>query len=211
MIDQVLDLSHHNATPDFRDAFSGGLRAVILKATQGLTYTDPTYQARARPARDAGLMAGAYHFGVNADGVKQADYFLKQVQPDERTLLALDWETNPSGGTMTLAQAHAFVERIHQKTGRYPLLYSGSAFLKERLGRFYDPILSKCPLWLAQYGPRANVQASWKTWTLWQYTDHGIIERNAGSADRSRFNGDLDGLRELWGYPPLSEPTKAPH
>src|SRR5262245_19681427 len=94
----VVDLSHHNADPDFAVARDdGGIVGVIHKATQGLGYTDPTYVERAGAAAGEGLLWGAYHFGTGSDGVYQAEHFLDVVQPADDTLLVLDFEANPQG------------------------------------------------------------------------------------------------------------------
>ena len=42
----VLDLSHHNKVASFQMIADYGVRAVILKATQGASYVDPTYAKR---------------------------------------------------------------------------------------------------------------------------------------------------------------------
>jgi hypothetical protein len=41
----------------------------------------------------------------------------------------LDFEHNSQGATMTLADAEAFVTRIHDQTGRFPGLYSDEFFI----------------------------------------------------------------------------------
>ena len=200
----VMDLSHHNSDPDFSTAkHDGGILGVIHKATQGLTYTDPTYADHRTSAVAADLLWGAYHFGTGSDGVHQAEHFLEIVQPSTDTLLVLDFEANPQGPSMTLEEARAFVTHVCEITGRWPGLYSGH-YIKELLGTATDPILANCWLWLSQYGPTAVVPVNWPTWTLWQYTDGGLgpqphvvpgIER----CDRDKFNGSITALHKLWG------------
>src|SRR5205823_3497969 len=128
------------------------------------------YQLNRAKALGAGLLWGAYHFGVGADGVAQADFFLSTVQPDLTTLVILDFEANPGGSTMDLIEARAFVTHVQQQIGRWPGLYGGQ-YLKELLGWSPDPVLSNCWLWLAQYGPMPVLPPGWQEWTLWQYTD----------------------------------------
>ena len=199
----VVDLSHHNASPDFSAAGNAGIAGVIHKATQGLTYTDKTYAPRQARAIAARLLWGAYHFGTGSDGVHQAQYFLDTVQPSPGTLLVLDFEANPQGPSMALEEARAFVIHVRDATGRWPGLYSGH-YIKQLLGTTTDPVLSNCWLWLSQYGPTPVVPANWATWTMWQYTDGGqgpephIVE-GIGRCDRDRFNGTLTALRRLWG------------
>lgn len=206
-INVVVDLSHHNETVDFATMRAAGIVGVIHKATQGLTYVDETYADRRVEALECGLLWGAYHFGVGGDGSDQAQFFLDVTKPDRRTLLVLDYEANLTGPTMSLDQAREFVEHVGEATGRWPGLYSGH-LIKEQLGGSTPPDsqLSKCFLWIAQYnGPRPlNVPPTFRTWTLWQYTDgvHGPAPHRVegvGLCDRNMFNGSLTQLRRLWG------------
>src|SRR5262245_21557225 len=104
-INVVVDLSHHNGEVDLDEAAADGVFGVIPKATQGVGYQDPTYVTNRTKARVAPLQWGAYHFGTGADGVQQAAHFLEVVQPEADTLLALDFEANPQGPSMTLEEA----------------------------------------------------------------------------------------------------------
>ena len=202
-VNVVVDLSHHNADPDFAAARdTDGILGVIHKATQGLTYSDPTFESRHARAEDAGLLWGAYHFGTGSDGVQQAEYFLRMVQPTDATLLVLDFEANAQGPSMTLEEARAFVTHVREATGRWPGLYSGH-YLKQLLGTASDPVLVNCWLWLSQYGPTAVIPANWPTWTMWQYTDgaagpepHSVA--GIGRCDRNKFNGPATSLQRLW-------------
>lgn len=74
----VIDLSHHNGDVNMSAAKNAGIQGVIHKATQGWKYVDPKYQVNRDTALAAGLLWGAYHFGVGADGVEQADFFLSK-------------------------------------------------------------------------------------------------------------------------------------
>ena len=60
----------------------------------------------------------------------QADHYLAVSKPTVTELVCLDFEENPSGTSMSLAQAKQFVSLFQQRTARYPILYSG-AWLKE--------------------------------------------------------------------------------
>jgi lysozyme len=170
----VIDISHHNGPLDLSIAQNAGIVGVIQKATQGTTFSDPTYQPNYGQARRLGLMWGAYHFGNGDDGVSQADFFLNTVQPAVTTLLVLDFESNKAGSSMSLQDAKDFVTHIKLVTGNWPGLYGGS-YLKESLGSQADPTLQNCWLWLAQYGPTAVLPPGWSNWTLWQYLDGQIV------------------------------------
>jgi lysozyme len=202
--DALIDLSHFNVNPDFKQAKADGILGVIHKCTQGLGFTDKLYIQHRDAARAEGLLWGAYHFGTGADGVQQADFFLQEVGADPDTLLILDFERNTTAGgtSMTLDQAHAFVTRVQCVTGRFPGLYAG-IYLKELLKDTLDPVLANCWLWLAQYKAPPVAPPNWPTWTMWQYTNgkKGPDPRpvaGIGQCDRAKFQGTADELRQFW-------------
>jgi lysozyme len=198
----VIDVSHHNANPDFGAAQAAGILGVIQKATQGFSFVDPTFAGHRAAIAAAGLRFGAYHFGTGGDGVEQADFFLSTVNPQPGDLLVLDFEANRTGPSMSLDQARAFVTHVNAATGIWPGLYGGS-YLKELLGPNSDPVLTNCWLWLAQYGPTPVIPPAWSKWTLWQYTDGAIGPVHdpvpgIGQCDRDTFNGTSDDLSAFW-------------
>lgn len=194
----VIDLSHYNQVTSFPEIQQSGIVGVIHKATEGINWSDPTYGNRKPQALTAGLLWGAYHFGVNEDGAAQAQYFLSIVKPGPQDLLALDFEENPSS-QMTIAQAEQFVTEIYNQTGRYPGFYS-DALAGNMLGTSQDSILANCWFWRAQYsGSSPSVPPTWSTWTMWQYTESGSVPGIGGACDRETFNGSVADLSKLWG------------
>ena len=76
-----LDVSHWNGHPDFDKLRNAGMRFVFSKASQGTSFVDDTFRRHTREARDAGLLAGAYHFFDYTKGGKaQAQHFLRTVR-----------------------------------------------------------------------------------------------------------------------------------
>jgi len=203
-INVIVDISHHNGNVDLNKAQQAGIAGVIHKGTQGTGMFDRSYTGNRQKAEAAGLMWGAYHFGTKGDGAEQADFFLSKINADEQTLLVLDYEPNGLR-TMTLDQARAFVTRVNAVTGRFPGLYSGNLIKEQLRSQPVDPVLSKCFLWIAQYGPQPkNIPPTWSSWTMWQYTDgvagpapHTVA--GIGKCDRDQFNGTLEQLQKLWG------------
>jgi lysozyme len=199
----IVDLSHHNKSVDLPMVKTTEIIGIIHKATQGTKYVDPKYKSRRAEALGLGFLWGSYHFGVGGNPIAQADHFLDVVKPGEHDLLVLDFEENPNGKSMSLLEAHDFVEHVYNSTGRYPGLYSG-IYVKNLLKSRKDLVLRKCWFWLAQYGPKAVVPVTWDYWTMWQYTDgsKGPQPRTVGGigpCDRNKFNGTVAGLRKLWG------------
>jgi lysozyme len=212
----VIDISHHNGSLDLSIAQNAGIVGVIQKATQGTTFSDPSYQPNYGQAQRLGLMWGAYHFGNGDDGVSQAGFFLNTVQPAATTLLVLDFESNKAGSSMSLQDAKDFVTHIKLVTGNWPGLYGGS-YLKENLGSQADPTLQNCWLWLAQYGPTAVLPPGWSNWTLWQYLDGQVVSDpnpivGIGPCDRDYYVGSLADLQTRWATGSLanSNPLSSP-
>ncbi len=194
----VIDLSHFNNVTNFAAIQQSGIVGVIHKATEGTGWSDPTYASRKQQALAAGLLWGAYHFGINEDGAAQAQYFLSVVNPGSQDLLALDFEQNPNS-QMTITQAEQFVQEIYSKTGRYPGFYSDS-LVGSLLGSTENSILANCWFWRAEYGGSPpSVPPTWPGWTMWQYTESGSVPGIAGACDRDTFNGSVAELSKLWG------------
>jgi lysozyme len=200
----VIDVSHWEHPIDFKKVAADGIVAVIAKATQGAAGIDKTYAAFKEAAAPHKFLWGSYHFGTGSEVDVQVEHYLNITKPNDFELVCLDFEPNPNGPTMTLDQARDFVVLLQDRTGRYPVLYGGY-WLKESLDGRVDDILTKCPLWVAQYGPKAVLPVGWKKYTLWQYTDghdgpppHTVS--GIGPCDRSQFHGTIAQLRKQWPF-----------
>jgi len=131
-------------------------------------------------------------------------------------LLVLDFEKNGHypGGTMTVSQAVAFVQRIKERTGKYPGIYGSENRLRQMLygsgaTESERTILSNCWLWIANYHAQPRYTSPWSGWALWQYTGDGkcgLRPRNAfptsvgnlRRAERNIFNGNNVALQAFW-------------
>lgn len=206
MTPRVVDISHHNKVADLKAAAMSGIFGIIHKASQGSGYRDPDYAVRRQQARAAGLLWGAYHFNDGTDVAAQVDWFLKCAQPDEATLLVLDFEDN-ARSNMSIQQAVKFLRLLEQKTGRKGAIYSGNR-LKETihiLGAADRAYLCSHRLWLCQYGSHAMLPAGFSKYWLWQYTGDGVgpaphsVPGIEGSGiDLNAYEGDRDKLRSEW-------------
>jgi GH25 family lysozyme M1 (1,4-beta-N-acetylmuramidase) len=202
----VIDIYHEDSVASFDEAFAAGLRGVIHKATTGATGRDDAYADRRVLATRAGLLWGAFHWGTARPISDQVDNFLAAAEPDENTLVALDFERDV-GNQMTLEGAREFLEMINDRLGRRAVLYSGDT-AKSALGTRIDPFFGSHRLWLAQYGNNPSVQPSWQNFWLWQYTDGvhgpgrktvpGIPGDRSNRLDCDYFAGTEADLRAQW-------------
>ncbi|PWN40119.1 putative N,O-diacetyl muramidase [Ceraceosorus guamensis] len=201
------DISHYQGTVNMASQKSKGARFVIIKATEGTTYTDTSFSANYNGATSAGLIRGAYHFAHpnSGSGATQANYFIAHGggwSNDGRTLPGmLDIEYNPgSGGTCYGLSAASmvswirdFVNTYHSKTGRYPLIYTTNDWWNTCTGNS-KAFSANSPLVLARYGASSpgTIPGGWPYQTIWQWADSGTFP-----GDQDVFNGSEASLKKL--------------
>src|SRR5439155_21218837 len=77
-----VDISHWNGTIDWSQVAASGERFVVMKATEGTGYVDPTYSSNRQGALAAGLVVTAYHFArpdlhpAQAGAMAEADHYV---------------------------------------------------------------------------------------------------------------------------------------
>jgi len=113
---KVIDIYHGNSVNSWSAIKAAGILGVIHKATEGTANVDSKYADRKIQALNTGLLWGAYHFAHAGNVQAQVDHFLSVAGIDDQTLYALDWEDTPAG-TMSLGEAHQFLQLVDQKVG----------------------------------------------------------------------------------------------
>lgn len=204
----VIDLSHHNPTPDWAKLKGGGVAGVIHKATESYNYTDPMLFKRAKAAMDAGLLWSTYHFLRPGSMEDQIAFYLKTIDPVPGERVCLDFEDDD----MTLDELRQAVQLLQADPRDLQVtIYSGNT-IKDKLGDAHDPILATTSLWIAQYTSGSAPSwptATWPTWSLWQWTDRETIPGISSPVDGNRWNGDSASLL-VWFGPAGAEPAPTP-
>lgn len=207
-----IDVSHHNGTIDWRAAAKAEVAFAYAKATEGATVTDKRFAANWKAIRAAGLFRGAYHFFHPATAVdRQVEHFVATVGElgpgDLPPMLDLE-ETSATKGKdewprvereRRVPLAVEWLERVEEKLGRKPVVYTRRGFVQDTLGAAGK--LAGYEVWIAHYTRAAKpaVPPGWAQWALWQYTDAGRVAGIECKLDMNRFNGSLGELRALAG------------
>ena len=216
-----IDVSYWDAGIDWPKVRATGQRFVVAKATEGITYKDPTFDDNWFGAKSAGLLRGAYHFfRCNVDAKKQADYFIdyvKTVKDNGEFPPVLDLETHDGMTKEKIVPAvKIWLDRVEAAFGKKPIIYSGQYFLQDYLvvaGGGPPAWAKDYPLWLAQYpnqyvdGMKPFLPRGWFNWTIWQYSDKGRINGINASVDMNIFNGTLE---ELYKFAGANIPDQTP-
>lgn len=202
----VVDIYHGDDVQDFGLVKAAGIVGIIHKATQGTNITDFTYAKRRTLATAAGLKWGAYHFNTGADVPSQVDHFMQAADPDDDTLMALDYEDN-SASEMSINEAADFLDLLGHRLGRQPIIYSGNR-IREQLPKASaatQAFIGSHKLWLCEYGPVAKIPVPWTSYFLWQFTGDGIGPQPhtipgipVNGLDISTYGGTAEQLEAEW-------------
>ena len=221
----IVDVSHWQPpdTVDWNAARTeGNVVGVVAKLTQG-DVADPAAIDHLYNAYTAGItLLGVYDFGTASDDAQTfITDALAEFGGDVKTrLIALDLERNPSN-QMTVPKAEVWVQKIHDRLGRWPTLYMGKAGPDGTGHGLPSPTLASCDLWLPAYGNHENNLAAilppgFKLPTsdtdrggclrMWQFTGDGINSPGpcpglGDKVDRSYAIGfsSLAALTAWWG------------
>jgi len=84
------DVSNWQGTVDWAGAYKKGARFAYIKATEGTTYRDPSFNTNYTKSYSAGFIRGAYHFATPDSSTAKAQADLseakaKVVQEQDRT------------------------------------------------------------------------------------------------------------------------------
>ena len=177
---------------------------VIVKATEGKTYTDPYFLNHIENARNLGKLLGFYHFARPENNTPHEEVlnFLASVTSYlGEGIPFLDWE---SSGKNNLSWAKEWLDEFYQLTGIRPLIY-----MSESVTKTYDwsKIAPEYKLWVAKYRDyeidynydmtRAGNPPKvgyWDSYVMWQWTSSGRLDGYPNNLDCNQFYG----TREDW-------------
>ncbi len=203
-----IDVSNHNGNIDWKKVAADNKKFTFVLASDGTDFSNPKYSEQYHGAKDAGLIAGAYHFARpdDSDGATQANRFLDimDYKNDGKTLPpVLDLEVDPNGGScygMSVDQMHqwtkSFNDTVKQRTGKDPIVYANPSFWKQCMGS--TDTFKDHDLWLAAYEVDSpTVPKGFQDWDFWQYTDKGEVAGVAGNTDINQYKEGFERLKQL--------------
>jgi lysozyme len=196
----IIDVSRHQGTIDWVVVAASGIRGVMIKATEGIGYTDPLFRSHYAGATAAGLVVGFYHYcrpETPNTAAREAEDFIAAVAELPVSLpyaLDVEGEAADLGPSRLTDWCCQWLETVEQRSGHPVMLYTGAAFARSYLGTQ----LARWPLWIAHYKvnqPMAN--GTWDRWAMHQYSETGRVDGIAGKVDLNEM--DLAFWQELTG------------
>lgn len=177
-----IDISHHNSWLYNR----GGIDFtnhdfIILKATEGRTYTDPMYDKYIEKIKELNKPYGIYHYArpENNTAKQEAQHFCKTIGKDgDNAILALDWEGKAT--TCNIQWAVDWLKYVEDVYHKKPLIYCSSWYTS----RLKSVLENGNGLWVAHYTKAKKPTIhTYPFYTIWQYTSEPY--------DKDVFNGSL--------------------
>jgi lysozyme len=171
------------------------LNFVFMKATEGVTLTDPTFTYNWRNAKKQEIARGAYHFFTPAeDPAKQANFFISRVKLEPGDLPpVLDAEVASIFPVNVYRQKiKAWLDMVEAHYKIKPIIYTNADFYKKYMGPEFD----EYPLWVAHYYEKKQPRIN-RAWTFWQHNDRGNVNGINAKVDFNVFNGDIISFQQL--------------
>lgn len=190
---------------------------VIVKATEGTSYVNPECDGHYQQAKAAGKLLGTYHYAKNGDPVAEADFFLSNIKGYiKEAILVLDYEEGISANSPNWCKS--FLDRVYQKTGVKPLLYTYLNVLQTV--NWSTVANADYGLWIASYGanqqqgysqPSPPAQSYWPTVAMFQFTSSGRLNGWNANLDLNVFYGERNTWLAYAGTSGTGTPTPTPN
>ena len=118
--------------------------------------------------------------------------------------MALDLEDVNVPKLMNVREALQFIHRVHERTGRYPLVYATHSNVQLISTNFRGTDFSRTHLWYARY--RSVVcrlpKGIWASYTVWQFSSEILAQIDIPGTQRdmdvSVYNGSREQIRSQW-------------
>ena len=184
-----IDVSHHNGHIDWKKVKSEcpDLKFVYIKCTEGATYVDPEFKANAKGAGDQGYNVGAYHyFRMTSSAHDQFNNFKNQLDDIEFNLIPMvDVERDDDKPRKELQDSlRVLLDLLEEEYGVRPMLYGTNA----SYNKFCAPEFNQYLMYIGRYGTDEPIVKGSGHYTIWQYSESGMIIGIPRPVDLCRFH-----------------------
>ena len=190
----------------WNEVAASGQKFAFIKATDGVEGDQKYFLEDSIAAAKAGLYVGSYHKAhPDRSAIAQADQYVEalqqrdeQISTDKTLPPVLDIELdNGLNPTQLQKWTKDFLERVEEKTGETPMIYTYRWFWQNPMGNSTD--FTDYPLWLAAYEDSAptSLPGGWESMAFWQRSSTGRVDGIPTIVDEDVFNGTEAELQQL--------------
>ncbi len=185
-----IDISSYQGYIDWAKVSSDkDIRFVYIKATEGATYRSPHYAHNLTQARRHGLLVGSYHYLTSTSGINEQFENFSQfaLKPIQDLIPMLDVEVRGNWSRSQLIDSvDKFCQLVENHYGVQPMIYSTMGFYNKNLA----PHFNKHKLYIGRYS-NTEPEINWEgEYTIWQYSETGIIPGIDAYVDLCRYRED---------------------
>lgn len=183
-----IDVSRHNGDINWSIVKKHNkLLFVYVKATEGATYVDPSYDRNISGARNAGYLVGSYHyFRMTSSSHSQFKNFIGAIGNNEQDLIPMvDVETTDKHSYKeTRDSLNVFLRLVKAHFGKAPMIYATNRSYNEICGASYN----NYHLYIGRYGENAPRISGKGQYSIWQYSQDGSLRGIPKPVDLAKFN-----------------------
>ena len=165
---------------------------VIIKATEGTNYINPTWEEQAGQVIQTNKLLGFYHFASTGNPIAEADFFISVVKDYiGKAVLVLDFEAGAINAWGNVG-ARQFLNRVKEKTGVYPMIYMSAEVTRQFN---WSTISNTNPLWVAQYAsmnPTGYQSEPWTDGKGYGAWSSAAIHQYSSAGSLANWDGNLD-------------------
>lgn len=180
-----IDISSNQEHINFNAVKAEGIEIVIIKATEGLTYTNPYFQEYYEQARAAGLKIGFYHFLRADDPIAEAKHFIQVMgnyQSDCKYFIDAEEMLDQSVNQLS-DNVRKFAEYLKSQN-KEPAIYTSDYFYANCL----NDAVKDLPLWVAHF---EVAKPDAKSYIGFQYSEKGKLPGISTNVDLDDFKNDI--------------------
>jgi lysozyme len=173
-----IDVSHHqgdinwNKVKKWKDK---SIQFVYIKATEGATYVDKTYEKNFKGAKEQKILTGSYHYFRTTSSVKdQFKNFIQTISKEDQDLIPMiDVEEKKNWNNKEFHKNFKeFLGLIENHFGQKPMIYTVNSFYNINLSGKYNDY----HFLIARYGKNSPNMRDKSNWTIWQFSETGKVD-----------------------------------
>jgi hypothetical protein len=182
----MADLSSNNGAFIPHQHWNAGHRLLLLKASEGTSYSWSNARLDAQAWHRLGGICGHYAFLRPGSGTEQADKFLTTIASyvGDCDFLVADAEV----AGVTAREVAEFLDRVHDRRPKLRLMIYGTAYFLRETG--IRPT-HHAGLHVAAYPHIDFIPPGWATWVAHQFTQSGHAAGIGGACDLSYIRREL--------------------
>lgn len=178
-----VDVSNYQGKIDWKVLTSQNVDFAFIKATEGSSHQDPSFQTNWQEASKTDIAVGAYHFfSFDSPGSTQAKWFIETVGDLSGKLVpVVDVEyygnkaSNPPSKEEVRMNLQDCLNILEEEYGKKPLIYTTYRVYHQ----YIKDDFCDYPLWIRNvyYSPNLDLKGRWQ---FWQYSDTAVLEGYVG-------------------------------